>query len=82
MCKIKSMLTLLYCYRNPSVLDTSDESDSDWGDVHLSSLSLSQPSTHESDADSEMSSTSVSSTQRPQFTALVDKENTENKDVV
>lgn len=68
--------------RNPSVLDTSDESDSDWGDVHLSSLSLSQPSTHESDADSEMSSTSVSSTQRPQFTALVDKENADNKDVV
>lgn len=62
------------------MLDTSDESDSDWGDVHLSSLSLSQPSTHESDADSEMSSTSVSSTQ--QFTALVDKENADNKDVV
>lgn len=64
------------------MLDTSGESDSDWEDVHLSSLSLSQPSTHESDADSEMSSTSVSSTQRLQFTALVDKENMDKKDVV
>lgn len=64
------------------MLDTSGESDSDWEDVHLSSLSLSQPSFHESDADSEMSSTSVSSTQQPQFTALVDKENMDKKDVV
>ncbi|XP_061184641.1 histone RNA hairpin-binding protein-like [Saccostrea echinata] len=63
-------------HRNPSLLDTSSESASDCGDVHLSSLSLSQPSEHDSDADSEISSTSTDVLRRPQkFTALVDKEN-------
>lgn len=63
-------------HRNPSLLDTSSESASDCGDVHLSSLSLSQPSEHDSDADSEVSSTSTDVVGGPQrFTALVDKEN-------
>ncbi|XP_048746770.1 histone RNA hairpin-binding protein-like isoform X2 [Ostrea edulis] len=60
--------------RNPSLLESSDESDSE--NVHLSSLSLSQPSEHYSDADSEMSSTSTDVLQKSQkYTGLMDKEN-------